>query len=141
MPENYNHAFLGPMLLRNALGNSRNIPALRVLASVGVEPALHFFDAAGVEDISWDSGRYGLGLAIGNLEVTPEELARLYLVLADGGVARPLREFSDVAPADGKRLLREDVAQLVTTSSRICSPAGLRFQPVALSTSTTWRWR
>ena len=39
-PENYNHRFHGPMLLREALANSRNIPALETLAKVGVEPVL-----------------------------------------------------------------------------------------------------
>jgi penicillin-binding protein 1C len=144
VPENYNRSFLGPMLLRNALGNSRNIPALRVLASVGVEPTLHFLDAAGVQGISWEAGTYGLGLAIGNLEVTPEELARLYLVLADGGVARPLREFVDDPVDDGKRLMREDVAQLVThiladpLARRPSFPAGgpLDFDDMAVAVKT-----
>lgn len=85
LPQNINHIFLGPMSLRSALGNSRNIPALRITGRVGVERALRFFADAGVEDVDFTPGRYGLGLALGNLHVTPHELADLYLTLAHDG--------------------------------------------------------
>jgi penicillin-binding protein 1C len=144
MPENFNHAFLGPMLLREALGNSRNIPALRVLSDVGVEKTLRLFEAGGVQGISWEPGRYGLGLAIGNLEVTPEELARLYLVLAHDGVATPLRLLSDESETPGPRLLRTDTARLITNilsdplARRPSFPAGsaLDFDDMAVAVKT-----
>lgn len=115
LPKNINKSFLGPMSLREALGNSRNIPALRVLGDVGVDRLLELLDDGGVSDVSFEPGRYGLGLALGNLHTTPEELARLYLALQNGGVTKPLR-FSDVdAPAPpAKRLLATDAAALVT---------------------------
>ena len=83
--ENVDHAFFGPVLLREALGNSRNVPALHVAQLVGVESALRLFEQASVRGISWEPGRYGLGLALGNLHVTLEELAGLYALLARGG--------------------------------------------------------
>jgi penicillin-binding protein 1C len=113
LPENVNHTFLGPMLAREALGNSRNIPALRVLAAVGVEPALRFFEKAGVEGISYDPNRYGLGLAVGNLHVTLEELTELYLVLANDGETRSLRRFADEPRVAGRRLMTREAVQLV----------------------------
>ncbi|QRK04399.1 penicillin-binding protein 1C [Archangium violaceum] len=113
MPENINHAFLGPMLLREALGNSRNIPALRVLEQVGVEPALRFLEKAGVGGISYEPDRYGLGLAVGNLHVTLEELTGLYMVLAHEGETRPLRRFADEPMAPSRRLMTREAAQLV----------------------------
>ncbi|WNG35000.1 penicillin-binding protein 1C [Archangium violaceum] len=113
VPENINHAFLGPMLLREALGNSRNIPALRVLEQVGVEPALRFLEKAGVGSISYEPDRYGLGLAVGNLHVTLEELTGLYMVLAHEGETRPLRRFADEPLAPSRRLMTREAAQLV----------------------------
>jgi penicillin-binding protein 1C len=113
MPENINHSFLGPMLLREALGNSRNIPALRVLERVGVEPTLRFLEKAGVGGISYEPDRYGLGLAVGNLHVTLEELAELYLVLAHEGETRSLRRFTDEPMASSRRLMTRESAQLV----------------------------
>jgi penicillin-binding protein 1C len=113
LPENVNHTFLGPMLLREALGNSRNIPALRVLADVGVEPALRFLEQGGVRGISYEPNRYGLGLAVGNLHVTLEELAGLYGVLAREGETLPLRSWVDEPRAPSRRLMTREAAQLV----------------------------
>jgi penicillin-binding protein 1C len=119
LPKNINRTFLGPMLLREALANSRNIPALRITEDVGVERALTMFRAGGVRDVSFEPGRYGLGLALGNLHTTPLELAGLYRALGDGGVYKPLRFFVDELGAahdagdHGRRILQEDAAQLV----------------------------
>jgi penicillin-binding protein 1C len=113
MPENVNHSFLGPMLLREALGNSRNIPALRVLEEVGVEPALRFLEKAGVGGISYAPDRYGLGLAVGNLHVTLEELVGLYLVLSHEGETRSPRRFVDEPVVPSRRLMTREAAQLV----------------------------
>jgi len=129
VPGNISRTFLGPMSARDALGNSRNIPALRLLAdTVGVDRALSFFDDAGVSGVSFEPGRYGLGLALGNLHVTPEELARLYLVLRHRGRAvpliasaldRPTHDHDSDSDSDGDdddapRLLASDAADLVT---------------------------
>ena len=113
MPENANHTFLGPMLVRECLGNSRNIPALRMLSEVGVEPTLRFFDKAGVGGISYAPNRYGLGLAVGNLHVTLEELAELYLMLSHEGETRSLRRFTDEPPKPSRRLMTREAAQLI----------------------------
>lgn len=115
LPKNINKSFYGPMSVREALGNSRNIPALRVLGDIGVDRMLELLDDGGVGDVSFEPGRYGLGLALGNLHTTPEELARLYLALQNGGVTKALR-FSDVdvVPAAPRRILAADAAALVT---------------------------
>lgn len=115
LPKNINRSFLGPMLLREALANSRNIPALRVLEDVGVEPALSLFARGGVKEISFEPGYYGLGLALGNLHTTALELGGLYRALGDGGIYRPLRFFMDDATDDAaeKRLLQGDTAALL----------------------------
>lgn len=113
LPENLGGAFLGPMLAREALGNSRNIPALRLLASVGVEPALRFFESAGVAEVSYAPDRYGLPLALGSLHTTLEELAALYLILANDGQPRPLRRFPDEPQPQAPRPLSRGTTQLV----------------------------
>lgn len=150
LPENINHTFMGPMLLREALANSRNIPALRVLSEVGVEPALRFFESAGVKDIGWEPDRYGLGLAVGNLPVTLEELVRLYGALAREGESLPLRHFVDEPPVAPKRLLHRETAQLVrhllsdSQARRPMFPAGgpLDFPyAVAVKTGTSQGYR
>jgi penicillin-binding protein 1C len=113
LPENANHLFFGPMLAREALANSRNIPALRVAAEVGVPRVVELLEQGGVAEISHDPGRYGLGIAIGNLPVTLEELAGLYAMLARGGTSVPLRRFADEPAPVPRRLLSEDAARFV----------------------------
>ncbi|MFO0593993.1 MAG: penicillin-binding protein 1C [Myxococcaceae bacterium] len=112
-PENITHTFLGPMLLREALGNSRNIPALRVLSEVGVEEMLQRFERGGVSGVRYTPEAYGLALAIGALPVTPSELATLYTALAHQGVTLPLRTMLDAPKVDGQRVLSSDAAALI----------------------------
>jgi len=114
VPKNISHTFLGPMLLREALANSRNIPALTALAEVGVEEALSFFHKAGVTNISFTPGQYGLGLALGNLHVTLEELCGLYAILANRGETLGFRYFRNEVPPEGRRILTAGTADLIT---------------------------
>ncbi len=113
VPENITHTFLGPMLLREALGNSRNIPALRVLAQVGVDEALSRLERGGVGGVKFAPEAYGLTLAIGALPVTPNELAVLYTGLANQGLTVPLRRFVDAPALPGARVLSSDAAMLI----------------------------
>jgi penicillin-binding protein 1C len=113
VPENITHTFLGPMLLREALGNSRNIPALRVLAQVGVDEALERFERGGVSGVRFAPEAYGLTLAIGALPVTPNELAVLYTGLANKGETVKLRRFVDEPRQPGARILSSDASMLI----------------------------
>ena len=124
VPENITHTFLGPMLLREALGNSRNIPALRVLQEVGGDEALARFERGGVKGVRFAPEAYGLGLAIGALPVTPNELATLYTGLANRGETIPLRRFIDAPAAAGSRILSTDAAML--TAHILADPGARR---------------
>jgi len=89
-PENFDGRFVGPISAQEALVRSRNIPAVYV-ASKLKQPSLYdFLKAQGVTRLSSEQ-HYGLALALGGAEVTMEELARLYLMLANGGVAMSLQ--------------------------------------------------
>jgi penicillin-binding protein 1C len=124
VPENITHTFLGPMLLRQALGNSRNIPALRVLSDVGVDRVVRRLEEGGVKQVSYDPDAYGLTLAMGSLPVTPLELANLYTALANRGVQVPLRRFADEPVAPGRRLFTEEAAML--TAHMLADPEARR---------------
>lgn len=112
VPENMTHTFMGPLLLRQALANSRNIPALRVLSNLGVDQVLHRLERGGIKQVSYDPNAYGLTLAMGSLHVTPLELAGLYAALANGGRTVPLRRFIDEPTAASTHLFDEHAAQL-----------------------------
>jgi penicillin-binding protein 1C len=110
--------FLGPMLPRVALGNSRNVPAVALLARLGLDEAYGFLAELGLHRHAQPARRYGLGLAIGSLPVTLERLVTAYTVLAGDGRLHELRWYDGGEPhpsgAPAPRLLSESTARLVT---------------------------
>jgi penicillin-binding protein 1C len=91
-PENYHRHCQGPVRYREALACSLNIPAVRVLQSLGGAAILQRrLQAWGVTTLPKQPDEYGLGLTIGNAEVRLLELANLYATLARMGEWRPYR--------------------------------------------------
>ncbi|MBU1567835.1 MAG: transglycosylase domain-containing protein [Proteobacteria bacterium] len=88
---NYSRKHYGPLRLREALGNSLNIPAIRTIQFTGVEDFLDLLHNMGIAGLDRTAGHYGEGLALGNGEVTLLELVQGYTILARGGVVHPLR--------------------------------------------------
>jgi penicillin-binding protein 1C len=90
IPENCDRKFLGPVLYKCALANSRNIPAVQVLKALGVD---RFYGTCAALGLTRDDGKaeyYGLGLSIGGLYCTLQELCSAYLTLANKGEKREL---------------------------------------------------
>ncbi len=85
LPSNYDGEFWGPMSMREALAQSRNIPAAKAFFLAGGEEAIvDFVEDLGVESLN-HNGDYGWPLALGSGEVTMLELVNAYLVFAAGG--------------------------------------------------------
>jgi 1A family penicillin-binding protein len=83
-PVNYDNKFRGPITMRNALGNSLNIPAVETLERVGVSSAIEMANRLGIVSLV-DSNRYGLAFTLGGAEVKPLELASAYATVANSG--------------------------------------------------------
>ncbi|MEO6788837.1 MAG: transglycosylase domain-containing protein, partial [Chthoniobacteraceae bacterium] len=95
-PENYHRHCQGPTRYREALACSLNIPAVKVLQSLGGAAILQKrLRAWGVTTLPREPDEYGLGLTIGNAEVRLLELANLYATLARMGEWRPYRLLAD----------------------------------------------
>ncbi len=91
-PEDFTQRCLGPVRYRLALANSLNIPAVRVLASLGgAAPLRDRLTEWGITTLDRPADQYGLGLTIGNAEVRLLDLANAYASLARLGVYRPYR--------------------------------------------------
>jgi len=114
-PKNYDEKFHGPVRLREALACSYNVPAIRVAEELGAAHVLEGLHQAGFDSLARSPDHYGLGLALGNGEVTLFELARAYSGLARGGVFRPLA-FVRGSPEAGvpRRFLSPEAAYLIT---------------------------
>ncbi|MGN0022775.1 MAG: penicillin-binding protein 1C [Elusimicrobiaceae bacterium] len=89
-PKNYDEEYHGSPSMRQALACSYNIPAVQVAGELGAYKVLETLKKAGFSSLGKTSDFYGLGLALGNGEVTLLELANAYRALANGGVWRPM---------------------------------------------------
>ena len=86
VPENYDRLYHGPVSLREALSQSLNIPAIRVMDQVGVASALRTAHRMGINGLDRGLNYYGLNLVLGGGEVTLLDHTYAYSVLANGGV-------------------------------------------------------
>lgn len=111
-PENSDGRFVGPLTATEALNRSRNVPAIALAARLEKPSLYDFLRAAGVRRLAPES-HYGLALVLGGGEVTMEELAQMYAMLANRGESRPLRTLADEKPAKGDRLLSDEAAFMV----------------------------
>ena len=111
---NYSNNYYGRISVREALGNSLNIPAVRALQFVGISEFLNFLHASGIHGLQEHPDVYGIGLALGNGELTLYELVQAYTVLARMGDYKPISFLEGEAELiDGRRVLQEDVASLI----------------------------
>ena len=92
---NYSNRFYGKVTVREALGNSLNIPAVKTLLFVGAENYLNFLDNLGFSGFTHHPDFYGAGIALGSAEVTLYELVQAFTAIANQGVFQPLTVFSD----------------------------------------------
>jgi len=88
-PDNYDKTFRGPVTLRSALQNSLNIPAVKVLALVGVEKAVQIANEMGIASLD-DPDRYGLSLVLGGGEVKLTEMVGAFSIFANNGKLNPI---------------------------------------------------
>jgi len=84
-PLDYDRHFHGPVSARTALANSYNIPAVRLLAMVGVDHAVERVRALGLQSLSQEANHYGLSLTLGGTEVKLLDLVDAYHTLANDG--------------------------------------------------------
>lgn len=124
-PENYDERYHGPVRLRSALASSYNIPAAAVLDLLGPDLLYRKLKDLGFLSLQKDPAHYGVGLTLGNGEVTLLELARAYAAFARGGVFRSERLIEAAVRKDGlarpvgagdpgRRVFSEATAAIIT---------------------------
>jgi penicillin-binding protein 1C len=85
-PRNYDEKFHGAVRMRHALACSYNVPAVSLLERLGTDLLYQRLKQLGFESLDKSPVHYGVGLTLGNGEVTLLELARAYSTLARGGL-------------------------------------------------------
>jgi penicillin-binding protein 1C len=107
-PENFDGRFVGPITATDALIRSRNIPAISLSAQLAQPGLYQVLKTAGVANMASER-HYGLALALGGGEVTMEETAMLYAMLANRGELAPVHYLQ--SQSGGRvRMLSEEAA-------------------------------
>lgn len=107
VPVNYDGKYRGPVSLRRALGSSLNIPAVKVLAQVGIENMLKLAYDMGfttLEPTKENMRRFGLSVTLGGGEVRLIDMVSAYSVFANGGTKVEPVAILKVEDRDGKVL-------------------------------------
>jgi len=110
---NYSERHYGPVTLREALANSLNIPALKLLHEIGPAEYLEFLSRLGVASLDAHPGHYGDGLALGNGEITLYELVQAYAVLANRGRSVELAVLREGIAPQGAAIVSPETASLI----------------------------
>ncbi len=128
VPVNYDGEYRGPVQLRFALGNSLNVPAVKMLARVGIEPVMQKGYDMGITN--WEPTRgnlanVGLSLVLGGREATLLDISSAYSVFARKGEQLDPFAILEVKDRKGKtiykhtpqspeRVLSEEVSFLIS---------------------------
>ncbi|PIU31835.1 MAG: penicillin-binding protein 1C [Syntrophobacteraceae bacterium CG07_land_8_20_14_0_80_61_8] len=150
-PANYDRRSYGPVTLREALANSFNLSAVHLLNRIGYQA---FYDVLKRLDLINFPDRgpdyYGLGMVVGNPEVTLVQLAAAYAALANGGRFRVPTWRTEAAPAEAVRVFSEPAAFITADILSDPSARAITFARahgmnppyrVALKTGTSSRYR
>ena len=116
-PQNFDASFRGMVTPRDALVLSLNLPFVQLLDRVGVKDFGALLTDLGCANIRDPFSSYGLGMAIGNVEVSLLELVSAYGTLARGGVYAPpaaLACEAERAGVVGGRVFSTGASYLVT---------------------------
>jgi penicillin-binding protein 1A len=93
-PQDDDHRFFGPITLRYALAQSRNVVAVKLAEQLGIDKVIEYAKRMGVKEPL----EANLSLALGTSVLTPLDQATGYATLADGGIhidASPIRIVRD----------------------------------------------
>lgn len=125
-PKNFDGIYAGPMSIRQALGLSVNIPAIKAFFLAGGEEAVVNFaeQIFGISSLNHDNN-YSYTIALGSAEVSLFEMVNAYMVFANGGYFREITPILKIENIDGEileqwedgqesQVLDEQVAYLIT---------------------------
>lgn len=159
-PQNYDGTFRGPVSVRNSLGSSLNIPAVKALAVVGLDDFLRLAYDMGLETLeptAANKQRFGLAVTLGGAEVRMLDLATAYAAFANTGKkVEPVsilkvedkdgRSIFEHRQVEGRQVISESEAYLVSNILSDNSARTMAFgansllntgRPIAVKTGTT----
>ena len=160
IPKNYDEKFRGPITFKEALAQSINVPAVKVLYLAGIRDTIQLAKNLGITSLT-DPTRYGLSLVLGGGEVTLLEETSAYGVFAQEGIRNAHTPILSIVSNTGEILeeftpspnevLDPQIARLITSilaSNDLRAPVfgernylSLGSIPSAAKTGTTQEYR
>ncbi len=147
---NADNRFLGPLLPRVALANSRNVPAANLVDRLGLGATYDLFASLELHRHERPADHYGVGLALGLLPVSLFDVVTAYAALANDGVYTAARFTAADEPTAKRRVLSSASSRRVTSflsdplarlpTFRRMGASEYSF-PVALKTGTSQGYR
>lgn len=113
-PQNDNGNFAGPMRLREALVQSRNLVSVRLLDAIGVDYARRYISHFGIDEALLPPN---LSMSLGTASLPPMDIARGYAVFANGGYRITPWFIDEVKDRNGRVIYKENPP----TACRACS--------------------
>lgn len=118
IPRNYDGKFHGIVTMREALGMSLNIPAVKTLSLAGVKDTIQLATQMGITTLN-ENEPYGLALVLGGGGVTLLEETAGYSVFANDGKRNPLEAFLEIENPHGEKIYRSHSPNLVVLDREI----------------------
>ena len=150
MPFNANRISYGPVTFRSALGNSLNIPAIKMMEHVRLGEFYSLLKDLGLISEKHDHAeKYGLGLTLGAIEIRLFDLVQAYACLSDQGNFLPLRVvlnernsskkiFPEQVASEINDILKDPLARILALGNPVYFDFGF---PVSLKTGTSSKFR
>lgn len=135
---NWDSKYYGPMTARQALIQSRNIPAVYTMQLIGLENFIKTAQTFGITTLTKPSD-YGLSLTLGAGEMKLLEHAGAYTVFANGGVKKDYRSILEIKDSSGKVVLAKsenkgkriwDEKEIYMLNWILCDLGGFGDQPM-----------
>ena len=123
-PQNDGGGFRGPMRLREALVQSRNLVSVRLLDSIGVDFARKYISQFGFNEAELPPN---LSMSLGTASLTPLSMARGYSVFANGGSLVTPWFIDEVKDREGAVVFKENP----DTACRTCGAGVTAAAPVS----------
>jgi len=119
-PGNYDDLFRGPMKLIDALAQSVNVPAVKLLYLVGIQDVINLSSRMGLTTLT-NPDQYGLSLVLGGGEVRLLDITSAYSVFANGGTRNEAISILEIKDKDNtvlyqsspspRRVIEEDAVE------------------------------
>lgn len=121
IPQNYDGRFRGPVTLRNALAQSLNVPAVKVLRDIaGLDDSISLAKKLGITTLNQPSGYYGLALVLGGGEVHLLDMVSAYGVFGNDGYRIEPSPIIKIEDANGNIIYENKKSPRKVLESNVC---------------------